>query len=94
MITPVMKTLSTHPVCIYPPEYAGIFCERYDNECASIPCHCWAMCKEGINGHSCFCVPESQGRHYDLEVHKCVSDPCKNEAVCFNKIGRYMHVCP
>ncbi|XP_036018354.1 protein crumbs homolog 1 isoform X6 [Mus musculus] len=52
------------------------------------------MCQDGINGYSCFCVPGYQGRHCDLEVDECVSDPCKNEAVCLNEIGRYTCVCP
>ena len=37
-------------------------------------------------------MPGYQGRHCDLEAYECVSDPCKNEAVCLNEIGRHMYV--
>ena len=67
-----------------------MFCKIDHNECA---CDNGAVCQDGINGYSCFCVPGYQGRHCDLEVDECVSDPCMNEAVCLNEIGRCRCVC-
>ena len=33
-----------------------------------------------------------QGKHCDLEVHKCVSDHRMNDTVCLKEIGRYIYV--
>jgi hypothetical protein len=33
-----------------------------------------------------------QGKHCDLEVHKCVSDHRMNDTVCLKEIGRYIYL--
>ena len=42
---------------------------------------------------ACFCVPEYQGRPCDLEGDEWASNPCMNEAVYLNEIGRCRCVC-
>ena len=62
-----------------------MFCKIDHNECA---CDNGAVCQDGINGYSCFCVPGYPGRNYDLEVDEYAFDPCLNETVHLNEIGR------
>lgn len=67
-------------------------CETEDNECVSRPYH--NVCQDGVNDYSCFSVSRYQSMHCDLEVDKCVSDPCMNESLFLNEIERYTYICP
>ena len=35
-----------------------------------------------------------QGERCATEINECTSNPCRNNASCLNKIGRYVCVCP
>lgn len=74
--------------------YTGTLCERDVDECISEPCRNGALCRDGVDQYSCYCVPGYQGKHCDLEVDECASEPCLNGATCLNQIGRYDCVCP
>lgn len=75
----------------YLPTNREPICETDHNECVSSPYY--NVGQDGVNGYSCFSVSRYQGKHCDLEVDDCVSDPCMNESLCINEIGRDTHVC-
>lgn len=62
---------------------SGSSCSRTRNE--DHAAHLLHMCRGLGPASVCSCY---------LEVDEYVSDPCVNEAVCLNEIGRYMGICP
>ena len=70
--------------------FTGVNCTVDIDECELVTDRCKnGICQNTIGGYQCFCRPGYSGDHCDFEFNECLSNPCKNEATCHNKVNKY-----
>ena len=69
---------------LYLKGWRGPTCEDNVDECASeSPCLNGGMCMDTPGSYLCSCQFGFTGDRCQLELEKCDSNPCQNDALCF-----------
>lgn len=72
-------------------------CEGDVNECLSDPCNRPGTqdCVQLVNDYRCDCKPGYMGRHCEIKLNYCATNPCLNGGVCTtNPNGTPFCICP
>jgi hypothetical protein len=60
--------------------------------CISTPCLNGGSCIDGVNSHSCLCLPGFTGDNCQTNINECSSYPCHN-GICFDHVNGYTCLC-
>lgn len=73
--------------CICTDGYEGTLCENDIDECKRNPNICvHGICVNQPGSFKCYCEPGYTGLYCSNDVDECLSQPCKNNATCINKV--------
>ncbi|KAG5834971.1 hypothetical protein ANANG_G00267180 [Anguilla anguilla] len=93
--------------CPCPPGFAGPNCTLDVDDCQSAPCGPPRdVCVDGVDAHFCVCPagfggedcrtecpPGFRGERCEEDVDECLSDPCRNGAICLDGADQYHCFC-
>ncbi|XP_037042682.1 protein eyes shut [Bradysia coprophila] len=83
-------------VCVCQPGFLGSNCDVDVAVCTTGDERCYngGECIEGVGlEFSCNCVAGYTGDYCDVEIDECESAPCKNGAICIDKLASYQCAC-
>ncbi|CAH1792098.1 unnamed protein product [Owenia fusiformis] len=69
-------------VCICPPGFTGINCERIISHCDTNTCENGGTCSTINDGFLCSCRPGYEGQRCEVNLDECRNNPCTNGGSC------------